>query len=96
MRVSCPIAGARASQERVGECGETRDRFDRGAEVEGGAGSLGAGDDVAHVGGLGLGLSIVEDCVGAMHGRIEVKSDVGVGTTFVLTLPRTPPESLKS
>ena len=53
-------------------------------------------DDVAHVGGLGLGLSIVEDCVGAMHGRIEVKSDVGVGTTFVLTLPRTPPESLKS
>jgi signal transduction histidine kinase len=52
-------------------------------------------DDVAHVGGLGLGLSIVEDCVGAMHGRIEVESAEGVGTTFVLMLPRTPPEAIK-
>jgi signal transduction histidine kinase len=52
-------------------------------------------DDIVHVGGLGLGLSIVEDCVGAMHGRIEVESAEGVGTTFVLTLPRTPPEAVK-
>jgi signal transduction histidine kinase len=52
-------------------------------------------DDVVHVGGLGLGLSIVEDCVGAMHGRIEVESSEGVGTTFVLTLPRTPPDGMK-
>jgi signal transduction histidine kinase len=52
-------------------------------------------DDVVHVGGLGLGLSIVEDCVGAMHGRIEVESSEGVGTTFVLTLPRTPPDAKK-
>jgi signal transduction histidine kinase len=47
-------------------------------------------DDVGQVGGLGLGLSIVEDCVGAMHGRIEVESVEGVGTTFVLRLPRKP------
>jgi len=53
-------------------------------------------DDAVQVGGLGLGLSIVEDCVGAMHGGIEVESAEGVGTTFVLTLPRTPPEALKS
>ena len=52
--------------------------------------------DVVHVGGMGLGLSIVEDCVGAMHGRIEVESAEGVGTTFVLTLPRTPPDALKT
>lgn len=52
-------------------------------------------DDVVHVGGLGLGLSIVEDCVGAMHGRIEVESAEGVGTTFVLRLPRTPPDAMK-
>jgi signal transduction histidine kinase len=52
-------------------------------------------DDVVHVGGLGLGLSIVEDCVGAMRGRIEIESAEGVGTTFVLTLPRTPPEAMK-
>jgi signal transduction histidine kinase len=49
-----------------------------------------------HVGGLGLGLSIVDDCIRAMHGRIEVESSEGVGTTFVLTLPRTPSEVLKS
>jgi signal transduction histidine kinase len=53
-------------------------------------------DDVVHVRGLGLGLSIVEDCVGAMHGRIEVESTEGVGTTFLLTLPRTPPEASKA
>ena len=52
-------------------------------------------DDAVHVGGLGLGLSIVEDCVGAMHGRIEVESAEGVGTTFVLTLPRTPGDTMK-
>src|SRR5262245_568933 len=44
-------------------------------------------DAVLHVGGVGLGLSIVEDCVRAMDGRIEVQSVEGVGTTFVLTLP---------
>jgi signal transduction histidine kinase len=52
-------------------------------------------DDGVHVGGLGLGLSIVDDCVGAMHGRIDVESSEGVGTTFVLTLPRTPPDAMK-
>ena len=46
-------------------------------------------EDLKHVGGLGLGLSIVEDSVQAMHGQIEVVSTEGVGTTFVLTLPTT-------
>jgi len=48
-----------------------------------------------HVNGLGLGLSIVDDCIRAMHGRIEVESSEGVGTTFVLTLPRTPADGSK-
>ena len=52
-------------------------------------------DDNVHITGMGLGLSIVEDCVGAMRGRIEVESAEGVGTTFVLMLPRTPPETSK-
>lgn len=43
-----------------------------------------------HVSGVGLGLSIVEDCVRVMHGRIEVESAETVGTTFVLTLPVSP------
>jgi len=46
-------------------------------------------EDLKHVGGMGLGLSIVEDSVQAMHGQIEVVSTEGVGTTFVLTLPVT-------
>jgi signal transduction histidine kinase len=46
-------------------------------------------DDLKHVGGMGLGLSIVEDSVQAMHGDIEVVSTEGLGTTFVLTLPMT-------
>ncbi len=42
-----------------------------------------------HVSGMGLGLSIVEDCVRAMGGRIDVQSVERVGTTFIVTLPVT-------
>jgi signal transduction histidine kinase len=47
-------------------------------------------DDFSHVAGVGLGLSIAEDCTHAMGGRIEVRSAEGDGSAFVLTLPRTP------
>jgi len=40
-----------------------------------------------HVAGIGLGLSIVEDCVRAMGGRIEAQSVEKQGSTFILTLP---------
>ncbi len=45
--------------------------------------------ELAHVGGIGLGLSIVEDCVRAMGGRIEVQAAEMAGATFILTLPAT-------
>ena len=45
-------------------------------------------DDLSYVSGIGLGLSIVEDCIRAMHGRIEVSSIEGEGTVFAVTLPR--------
>jgi len=37
--------------------------------------------------GTGLGLAIVKDLIERYDGHIEVKSKVGVGTTFTITLP---------
>jgi signal transduction histidine kinase len=37
--------------------------------------------------GTGLGLSIAQDIVRAHHGRIAVRSQRGMGTTFIVTLP---------
>jgi len=41
-------------------------------------------------GGLGLGLSIVADCVDALKGDIHVEAILGEGTTFFLELPIAP------
>jgi signal transduction histidine kinase len=43
--------------------------------------------ELLQVGGIGLGLSIVEDCVLAMGGRIDVETVERAGTTFIMTLP---------
>ena len=40
--------------------------------------------------GMGLGLSIVADCVEALNGSIRVESSPGEGTTFFLELPFAP------
>ena len=39
------------------------------------------------VDGLGLGLSIVRDCVHALGGAVRVESREGEGTTFIVTFP---------
>ena len=38
-------------------------------------------------GGTGLGLAIVETAVKILHGKIDVKSVLGIGTVFTVTLP---------
>ncbi|AQQ52821.1 two-component system histidine kinase PnpS [Planococcus lenghuensis] len=43
-------------------------------------------------GGTGLGLAIVKHLTEAHHGRIQVISEPGQGTTFQVVLPRTQPE----
>jgi signal transduction histidine kinase len=41
-----------------------------------------------HVEGKGLGLHLVKTQVDALHGKIEVESQPGEGTTFKIYLPR--------
>jgi signal transduction histidine kinase len=41
--------------------------------------------------GAGLGLSIVKGIVESHGGRVWVRSEMGIGTTFYFTLPSAPP-----
>ena len=49
--------------------------------------------DGPKVDGVGLGLSIVDDCIRSIGGCIEVESVEGKGTAFIIRLPATPPAS---
>jgi signal transduction histidine kinase len=43
--------------------------------------------DRSRKGGLGLGLAIVKQIIDCHHGAIQVESDIGKGTTFIVSLP---------
>ncbi|MBW4668271.1 MAG: hypothetical protein KME60_12815 [Cyanomargarita calcarea GSE-NOS-MK-12-04C] len=43
--------------------------------------------NVGNISGTGLGLAIVKKCIDVHQGEIVVKSELGVGTTFTVSLP---------
>jgi signal transduction histidine kinase len=45
-------------------------------------------DSTLGVDGTGLGLAIVEECVKSLAAEIRVESEEGLGTVFILTLPK--------
>ena len=45
-------------------------------------------DSALGIDGTGLGLAIVDECVGSLRAQIRVESEEGVGTMFVLSLPK--------
>jgi signal transduction histidine kinase len=49
--------------------------------------SFSRASNVGTIAGTGLGLSIIKKCVDLHGGQIAVKSEVGVGTTFSVSLP---------
>ncbi|MBE9175099.1 PAS domain S-box protein [Synechocystis salina LEGE 06155] len=46
------------------------------------------GSNVGHIAGIGIGLTIARKLVTFYGGKIEVKSELGLGTTLSLTIPK--------
>jgi len=43
--------------------------------------------NTGNIKGTGLGLHIVKRYIDLMNGTIEVTSEIGIGSTFIVTLP---------
>lgn len=75
---SCKVAIFRIQDKGIGIPKKYHDRLFE---------SFHRGDNVGNIPGTGLGLAIVKKCVDLHGGQIIVDSEVGVGTTFTVTLP---------
>jgi signal transduction histidine kinase len=45
------------------------------------------GSNVNNQDGIGIGLAVVKRIIELHYGNIEIKSELGKGTTFIFTLP---------
>jgi signal transduction histidine kinase len=85
VEAQCGVEGAwawfRVTDSGIGMTPETRarifDKFYRAPDVK-----------VAEPRGLGLGLAITQRLVAAHHGHLDVESEPGQGSTFLIRLPR--------
>jgi two-component system sensor histidine kinase BarA len=69
----------------IGIAGDQLEKiFDAFYQVDGGS--------TREYGGAGLGLAIAKSLTEAHHGIIRVESQLGVGTTFAVTIPQMPPD----
>jgi len=93
----------------IRRCAEGREEFTTLSVIDQGPGI--AEDDIKKIGekffraqwatdnaiqGIGLGLSISKTLVEQMGGNLLVKSQIGVGSTFTIEIPNTPPERIDS
>jgi two-component system chemotaxis sensor kinase CheA len=46
-------------------------------------------DDISSISGRGVGMDVVKTGIEKLNGRIEIESEIGVGTTFRISLPLT-------
>jgi len=45
--------------------------------------------EITNLSGRGVGMDVVKDMISSLHGTVEIKSEVGRGTTFILKIPLT-------
>jgi signal transduction histidine kinase len=53
------------------------------------------GKNTASISGFGLGLAIVSNCLNTIMGRMDIQSEIKVGTTVKVFFPKLSSENIK-